>query len=117
MDIEELHHYCSLKQGSTECFPFDNRTLVFKVYGKIFALVDIEDFTSVNLKCEPDYALDLRERYTAVQPGFHMSHKHWNTIQFHNDVDDLLLKELIDHSYQLVYKGLPKKVRDENPLR
>jgi hypothetical protein len=117
MNIEELHHYCSLKQGATDCFPFDNRTLVFKVYGKMFALVDVEECTSINLKCDPDFAIELREQYTAVQPGFHMSHKHWNTIQFQNDVDDLLLKELIDHSYQLVYKGLPKKVRDENPLR
>jgi predicted DNA-binding protein (MmcQ/YjbR family) len=83
----------------------------------MFALVDVEDCTSINLKCDPDYAIELREQYTAVQPGFHMSHKHWNTIQFNNDVNDLLLKELIDHSYHLVYKGLPKKVRDENPLR
>jgi predicted DNA-binding protein (MmcQ/YjbR family) len=83
----------------------------------MFALVDVEECTSINLKCDPDYAIELREQYTAVQPGFHMSHKHWNTIQFNNDVNDLLLKKLIDHSYQLVYKGLPKKVRDENPLR
>ena len=116
MNIEELHQYCSLKQGATDCLPFDNRTLVFKVYGKMFALVDVEDCTSVNLKCDPDYALELREQYSAVQPGFHMSHKHWNTIQFNNDVNDLLLKELIDHSYQLVYNGLPKKLRDENPI-
>lgn len=117
MNIEELHYYCSLKQGSTDSFPFDNRTLAYKVYGKIFAIIDTENYTFVNLKCEPEYALDLRERYEAIQPGFHMSHKHWNTIQFHTDVDDTLLKELIDHSYQLVYKGLSKKVRDENPLR
>ena len=116
MNIEELHLYCSLKQGATEGFPFDDKTLVFMVYGKIFALVDIEDYTSINLKCDPDYAIELREQFTAVRPGFHMNHKHWNTVQFNNDINDLLLKELIDHSYQLVYKGLPKKVRDENPL-
>ena len=117
MNIEELHHYCSLKQGATDCFPFDNRTLVFKVYGKMFALVDVEEFTSINLKCDPDYAVELREQYTAVQPGFHMNHKHWNTVQLFSDVDNQLLKELIDDSYLLVYNGLPKKIRNENPLR
>ena len=116
MNIEELHLFCIQKVGATDCFPFDNKTLVFKVFGKMFALVDVEDFDSINLKCDPDYALELRERYAAIIPGFHMNQKHWNTIQFFNDVDDQLLKELIDHSYQLVYKGLPKKVRDENPL-
>jgi predicted DNA-binding protein (MmcQ/YjbR family) len=117
MNVEELHHFCSQKQGATESFPFNQSTLVFKVYGKIFALADIEDFTAINLKCDPDLALELRERYTAVEPGFHMNHKHWNTIRLNLDVDDVLLKELIDHSYSLVYDGLPKKIRDENPLR
>jgi predicted DNA-binding protein (MmcQ/YjbR family) len=117
MNIEELHLYCSLKQGTTESFPFDHKTLVFKVYGKIFALADIDDFCSINLKCDPQYAQELREHYTAIEPGFHMNHKHWNTIRLNLDVDDLLLKKLIDHSYQLVYLGLPKKIRDENPLR
>ncbi|MEY4286337.1 MAG: hypothetical protein RL511_410 [Bacteroidota bacterium] len=116
MNIEELHLYCTLKQGATEGFPFDDKTLVFKVYGKMFALVDIDDFTSINLKCDPQYALELRESFSAVAPGFHMNHKHWNTVRFNLDVNDQLLKELIDHSYLLVYQGLPKKVRDENPL-
>ena len=117
MNIEELRLFCIQKSGAAECFPFDNKTLVFKVFGKIFALVDIEDFDRINLKCDPAYALDMRERYAAIIPGFHMNHKHWNTVQFFNDVDDQLLKELINHSYQLVYNGLPKKVRNENPLR
>ncbi|MEN9698970.1 MAG: hypothetical protein RLZZ301_168 [Bacteroidota bacterium] len=117
MDIEALHHYCLQKQGATDGFPFDQKTLVFKVYGKMFALVDVDDFDSINLKCDPERALELREHYAAIKGGFHMNHKHWNTIEFNNDVDDRLLKELIDHSYELVYKGLPKKVRDENPLR
>jgi predicted DNA-binding protein (MmcQ/YjbR family) len=116
MNIEELHLFCIQKVGATDSFPFDNRTLVFKVFGKIFALVDDEDFSSINLKCDPTYAVELRERYAAIIPGYHMNHKHWNTIQFFDDVDDQLLKELINHSYQLVYSGLPKKVRDENPL-
>lgn len=116
MNIEELHLFCMNKTGVSESFPFDQKTLVFKVFGKMFALVDIEDFTAINLKCDPTYALELRESYSAIGPGFHMNHKHWNTVQFFNDVDDRLLKALIDHSYEMVYKGLPKKVRDENPL-
>ncbi|MFM8597296.1 MAG: MmcQ/YjbR family DNA-binding protein [Flavobacteriales bacterium] len=116
MDLEVLHQYCMQKLGASESFPFDQQTLVFKVFGKMFALVDVDDFTSINLKCDPERAIDLRERYAAVKHGFHMNHKHWNTIVFHEDVSDSLILELIDHSYQLVYQGLPKKVRDENPL-
>lgn len=116
MNIEELHLFCMQKTGVTDGFPFDQKTLVFKVFGKMFALVNVEDFEHINLKCDPDYALELRESYSAVGPGFHMNHKHWNTIQLFNDVDDRLLKELINHSYSLVYNGLPKKIRDENPL-
>ena len=117
MDLEVLHQHCMQKLGATESFPFDQQTLVFKVFGKMFALVDVEDFSSINLKCDPELAIDLRERYAAVEPGFHMNHKHWNTIRFHEDVPDSLIFDLIDHSFELVYQGLPKKVRDENPLR
>lgn len=116
MNIEELHLFCIQKLGVSVGFPFDNKTLVFKVFGKMFALVDVEDFNSINLKCDPEYAIELREKFSAVKPGYHMNHKHWNTIELFNDVDDILLKELINHSYLLVYTGLPKKVRDENPL-
>ncbi|MEY3592321.1 MAG: hypothetical protein RLZZ38_1297 [Bacteroidota bacterium] len=116
MDLDILHQYCMQKLGAEACFPFDQTTLVFKVFGKMFALVDADTFESINLKCHPERAIDLRERYSAVQPGFHMNHKHWNTISFHTDLADAHIFELIDHSYQLVYSGLPKKIRDENPL-
>ncbi len=116
MDLDILHQYCMQKLGAEACFPFDQTTLVFKVFGKMFALVDADTFESINLKCDPERAMDLRERYSAVQPGFHMNHKHWNTISFHTDLADAHIFELIDHSYQLVYSGLPKKIRDENPL-
>jgi predicted DNA-binding protein (MmcQ/YjbR family) len=116
MDLDILHQYCMQKLGAEACFPFDQTTLVFKVFGKMFALVDADTFESINLKCDPERAIDLCERYSAVQPGFHMNHKHWNTISFHTDLADAHIFELIDHSYQLVYSGLPKKIRDENPL-
>lgn len=114
MNIEEFRHYCLAKKAVTEEFPFDTVTLVFKVAGKMFALtgLDAETF-SVNLKCDPEYALELRERYPEVQEGYHMNKKHWNTILFEGSLDDALLMSLIDHSYDLVVKGLPKKIRDE----
>lgn len=116
MTLDSLHQYCMQKQGVEPCFPFDQTTLVFKVYGKMFALVDVDLFDSINLKCDPEKAIELRESYMAIEGGFHMNHKHWNTIHFNQDVSDQLLFELIDHSYLLVYQGLPKKFRNENPL-
>ncbi len=113
MNIEEYREYCLSKRGVTEDFPFDNVTLVFKVAGKMFALADIEGFTSVNLKCDPERAIELRETYSAVQPGYHMSKKHWNTVSIEGDVPDALFFELIDHSYDLVVASLTKKMRDE----
>lgn len=105
-----------LKPGVSEGFPFDQRTLVFKVHGKMFALVDVDTFDSVNLKCDPEKAIEYREQYHAIQPGYHMNKKHWNTVLLNNDVSDRFLLELIDHSFELVYQSLPKKVRDENPI-
>jgi predicted DNA-binding protein (MmcQ/YjbR family) len=116
MNIEELYAYCLQKKGVSEQFPFDEHTLVFKVGSKIFALTDITDFKSINLKCNPERAIELREQYTAVHPGYHMNKKHWNTILLFSDLDDNLLKELIDHSYQLVLNSLSKKIRDEITL-
>jgi predicted DNA-binding protein (MmcQ/YjbR family) len=115
MFLEELRSYCLQKKGVSEGFPFDQNTLVFKVFGKLFALMDVESFDDVNLKCDPERAIELRERYHAVQAGYHMNKKHWNTVRLFEDVDDSLLLELVDHSYDLVYNSLPKKVRDENP--
>lgn len=112
MDIEVFREYCLGKSGVTEDFPFDQETLVFKVGGKIFALTNITDFNSVNLKCDPERALELREHYPAIQPGYHMNKKHWNTVHFDGSISFGLLKELIDHSYTLVRQSLPKKVRE-----
>lgn len=113
MNIESYREYCLSKRGVTEDFPFDNLTLVFKVGGKLFSLTNVEEFYSVNLKCDPERAIELRETFNAVQPGYHMNKKHWNTIVIDGDVPNELLLELVDHSYELVYNSLTKKVRDE----
>jgi predicted DNA-binding protein (MmcQ/YjbR family) len=114
MNIEEFYSYCLQKQHVTEEFPFGPETLVFKVAGKVFALCGLDNPQFlVNLKCDPDYAEDLRESYPEIQPGYHMHKKHWNTIDFEAGLSDELLRELIDHSYQLVVKGIPKSKRIE----
>jgi predicted DNA-binding protein (MmcQ/YjbR family) len=113
MDIEELREYCISKGGVTEEFPFDETTLVFKVMGKIFMLMPLEGELTVNLKCDPVRAAELRESYPAVQPGYHMSKKHWNTVYFDGSINRGLLLELIDHSYNLVVAGLTKRVREQ----
>ncbi|NOQ75534.1 MAG: MmcQ/YjbR family DNA-binding protein [Crocinitomix sp.] len=113
MNIEEYHDYCLAKKGVTEGFPFDNKTLVFKVMGKMFALTGVESFVSVNLKCDPELALDLREQYHAVQPGYHMSKKHWNTITVNEDAIDEKIYKWTDDSYNLVVESLTKKLRAE----
>ena len=109
MDIEQFTIYCLQKEDVVESFPFDDVTLCFKVRGKIFALtgLDSEGF-QVNLKCDPDYALELREQYEEVLPGYHMNKKHWNTVSFSGSLSDGLLRQLIDHSYELVAKGAKK---------
>ena len=113
MNIEQFRDYCLSKKGVTESFPFDENTLVFKVLDKMFALTGLNaENASANLKCDPDRALELREQYEAVQPGYHMNKKHWNTILLESDVGDDLLKELIDHSYELVVKKMRKKDRE-----
>ncbi len=115
MNLETYYEYCLSKKGVTEHFPFDEETLVFKVGGKMFALSSLVQWEkgtpSLNLKCDPEYAQELRAQYDAITPGFHMSKVHWNTILVNKDVSDLLLKELIDHSYNLVYKNLTKKTQ------
>ena len=113
MNFEEFYSYCQNKKGVKVDFPFDERTLTFKVGGKIFAITDIQQFHSINLKCYPEKAIDLRERYASIIPGFHMNKKHWNTVILGNDADDQLVKELIDHSYTLVLNALSKKLRNE----
>lgn len=112
MDIETFRNYCLSKKGTTEELPFGPETLVFKVMGKLFAATGLdEDQFRVNLKCDPDRAIELREAHPEVQPGWHMNKKHWNTVYFEQGLEDELLRELIDHSYGLVVKGLPKKLR------
>ncbi|WP_226390544.1 MmcQ/YjbR family DNA-binding protein [Penaeicola halotolerans] len=111
MNVEYYRTHCLSKVGVEEGFPFDTSTLVFKVGGKIFALLDIEEFVSVNLKCDPEYAIELRERYEGILPGYHMNKRHWNTILNDGSVSDKLLLELTDHSYDLVYQSLPAKVK------
>ncbi len=113
MNIEEFRNYCMNKKAVEECFPFDDVTLVFKVLGKMFALTGLnhEGFT-VNLKCDPDYAVELRESHPEIYPGFHMSKKHWNTVDFEGSLSNRLLRELIDHSYDMVVKKMKKSDRE-----
>lgn len=108
MDIESYRSYCLSKMGVTEEFPFDNDTLVFKVMGKMFALTNVTNFTSINLKCDPEEAIELRETYEAVLPGYHMNKKHWNTVQMDGTLPDKLVLSWIDKSYQLVASSLTK---------
>jgi predicted DNA-binding protein (MmcQ/YjbR family) len=114
MHIEEFTAYCAAKKGVTQDFPFDEVTLCVRVMGKIFAItgLDNEQF-KVALKCEPDYALELRERHPEVQPGWHMNKTHWNTVDFGGSLDDAMLRHLIDHSYEQVVKTLKKAEREE----
>ena len=113
MHIEEFHQYCLAKKGVEETFPFGEVTLVFKVMGKMFALTGLdEEIFTVNLKCDPEYAVELREEYEEIQPGYHMSKKHWNTVNFEGSLSEGLLMKLIDHSYDLVVSKLPKKDRE-----
>ena len=114
MNIEEFRYYCLQKPHVTEEFPFGPETLVFKAGGKIFALtgLDSPEF-SVNLKCNPERAAELRDLHPEVKPGYHMNKQHWNTVYFDGNLDESLLTDLIDHSYELITKSLPKAKRVE----
>ena len=112
MDLAEFREYCLTKPNATEGTPFGPDVLVFKVSGKMFALAGLDEVpTTVNLKCDPDLALDLRDRYEQVRPGYHMNKKHWNTVEIDGGVPAVELRRMIDHSYALVVKSLPKAVR------
>jgi len=113
MNIEEYRDFCLSFPGVSEAFPFDSQTLVFKVMGKMFALTDVDEFKSINLKADPTYSIELRELYSGIKPGYHMNKKHWNTIETDGSVADELLYKLIKDSYTLVAKGLNKKLKDE----
>ena len=113
MTFAEFYDFCKGLEGSNESFPFDEKTLVFKRHKKIFALADSVDFSFINLKCDPENAVELREHYQGIQPGYHMNKKHWNTVNFEGSLRNNILKELIDHSYDCVVKGLTKKLKTE----
>lgn len=117
MNIQNFYEYCLAKKGVTEHFPFDEDTLVFKVGGKMFALSSLSQWEkgepSINLKCDPERALELRAQYDGINAGYHMSKVHWNTVTVNSDVEPVLLRELIDHSYGLVFKSLTKKLQAE----
>lgn len=114
MNIETFRDYCLRKKGVEETFPFGEDVLVFKVMGKMFALTGLDNPEfKVNLKCDPDWALELREQHPEIQPGWHMSKKLWNTVYFEESLNDDFLCKLIDHSYELVVNSLSKKLRTE----
>ena len=114
MNIEDLHSYCIAKPHVEETFPFGPETLVFKIAGKIFLLTGMDsDPLQFNVKCDPEKAIELREQYDCVLPGYHMSKKHWNTIICDGSVQTKLIKQWIDDSYDLVFHSLPKKVREQ----
>lgn len=113
MNIEILREHCIKKKGVEECFPFDNDTLVFKVCKKMFALTSLSKPDSVNLKCDPEKAIELRSNFIAVKPGYHMSKLHWNTVFFNEDVDDKLILQMTNDSYDLIVNSVSKKLRSE----
>jgi predicted DNA-binding protein (MmcQ/YjbR family) len=112
MDVETFREYCLVKPQVTEGTPFGETVLVFKVGGKMFALVALDEIPArANLKCDPDLALELRDRYEQVRPGYHMNKKHWNTVEIEGGIPVAELRKMIDHSYELVVKSLPKAQR------
>lgn len=113
MNFKQLDDYLLSKNGATYDYPFDVYVRVYRVCGKIFALINERNKPmAINLKCNPLYALELRSTYECMQPGYHMDKKHWNTVATGGDVDAMMLEELIDHSYNLVVAGLTKKQRE-----
>jgi len=112
MNIEDIRNYCLAKKGVTECFPFDEETLVFKVAGKMFALSALEKPSNIVLKCDPDRAIELREKYSSIYGAWHMNRTYWNQIEIDGSVPTSLVYELINHSYDLVVAKLTKKERE-----
>jgi predicted DNA-binding protein (MmcQ/YjbR family) len=112
MNIEEIQKYCNTKNGVTEGFPFDDTTLVFKVANKIFCLASLKPPLSINLKCDPEKAIELREQFEEVIPGYHMNKQHWNTIKLDGILRNSQIEEWIDDSYNLIVSSLPKKIKN-----
>lgn len=113
MDIESLRDYCLSLNAVTEALPFDENILAFFVGGKMFCLTDISDYRFINLKCDPELAIELREKHSEVTPGYHMNKKHWNSVDMFGNLSEDLIKSWILHSYEEVVKKLPKKVQVE----
>jgi predicted DNA-binding protein (MmcQ/YjbR family) len=113
MDVETIRDYCLAKTEVEEGFPFGEATLVFKVRGKIFLLTHLENpVLQFNVKCDPEKAIEWREQFAAVQPGYHMNKKMWNTVIVDGSISGRILRQMIDDSYQLVVMSLPKKLRE-----
>lgn len=112
MNMEELRQYCLRKAGAEEGFPFGEEVLVFKVGGKMFLAADLAEGSSFTAKCDPDLAVELRERHEEVRPGYHMNKRHWNTVRIDGALKVKEITEMIDHSYAIVRAALPKKVRE-----
>ncbi len=113
MNVEDLREYCLSKPMTTEGFPFGEDTLVFKVGDKVFLLTSLDKPISFNAKCDPDKAIELREKFSEVIPGYHMNKKHWNTVYYNGSLSEKLLKKIIDHSYDLVFKSLTKVLQNK----
>ena len=112
MNVERAREYCLNKKGTIECLPFDDVSLVIKVMGKMFALIDLESANTIALKCDPEYALELRERYTAIEGAYHFNKKYWNGVYLERDMSDDDIRHWIRHSYREVIAKLPKKIRE-----
>lgn len=111
MNVEELRDYCLSLPNAEESFPFDDETLVMKIGGKMFAFIPLEKVeTCINLKCDPELAIEMREKFRSVQPGFHMNKTHWNTVIISDEISENLIKEWIKHSYELVKAKLPRSL-------
>ncbi|MBS1521811.1 MAG: MmcQ/YjbR family DNA-binding protein [Bacteroidetes bacterium] len=113
MNIEEIRDYCLAKPGVTEDMPFGEDTLVFRVGEKLFLLTSLSQGDRFNVKCDPERAIELREQHTEVQPGYHMNKKHWNTVHTNGNLTRREICDMIDHSYDLVLKSLPKNIREQ----
>jgi predicted DNA-binding protein (MmcQ/YjbR family) len=113
MNLEEIRSHCLSKTGTTEEFPFDNQTLVFKVFGKAFLLTNIDQPISINVKCDPELAVELREKYDTITPGYHMNKKHWNTVVIKGNYNRQDILGWIDHSYERVCAGFPTKFKKQ----
>ena len=113
MNLEEIRDHCLAMPGVSEGLPFGEDTLVFKVGEKLFLLASISSGTQFNVKCDPELAIELREHHPEVQPGFHMNKKHWNTVHTNGSLSRRQLIDMIDHSYDLVFKSLPKQLQEQ----